>query len=113
MFAVVAQEVAGCLNLPLVSVIRFDAGEMAVHVGAWGRENPFRSAIHGSWTNTAQPGWCSIRAVLPGSTMRTSRGRLPRGLRTRPGYARRWPCRRSAVDGAVDRAGGGRAGTRR
>jgi PAS domain S-box-containing protein len=40
-FAVVAREVASCLDLPLVSVIRFDAGETAVHVGAWGRENPF------------------------------------------------------------------------
>ena len=40
-FGVVAREVAGCLNLPLVSVVRFDAGEMAVHVGFWGRENPF------------------------------------------------------------------------
>ena len=39
--AVVAREVAGCPDLPLVSVIRFDAGETAVHVGVWGRENPF------------------------------------------------------------------------
>ena len=40
-FAVVAEEVAGCLDLPLVSVIRFEAGGTAVHVGVWGRQNPF------------------------------------------------------------------------
>jgi len=40
-FAVVAEEVAGCLDLPLVSVIRFEAGRTAVHVGVWGRQNPF------------------------------------------------------------------------
>ena len=40
-FAVVAEEVAGCLDLPLVSVIRFQVGGIAVHVGAWGRQNPF------------------------------------------------------------------------
>jgi PAS domain S-box-containing protein len=40
-FAVVAREVAGCLNLPLVSVIRFEAGGVAAHVGAWGSQNPF------------------------------------------------------------------------
>ena len=40
-FAVVAKEVAGCLDLPLVSVIRFQSGGMAAHVGAWGRQNPF------------------------------------------------------------------------
>ena len=32
-FAVVAREVAGCLNLPLVSVVRFDAGKTAAYVG--------------------------------------------------------------------------------
>jgi PAS domain S-box-containing protein len=40
-FAVVAREVAGCLQLPLVSIVRFDAGGTAVHVGVWGRRNPF------------------------------------------------------------------------
>ncbi|HEU5390262.1 MAG TPA: PAS domain S-box protein [Streptosporangiaceae bacterium] len=46
-FAVVAEEVAGCLDLPLVSVIRFEASGTAVHVGAWGRQNPF--AVGTSW----------------------------------------------------------------
>jgi PAS domain S-box-containing protein len=40
-FAVVAREVASCLNLPLVSVIRFEAGGVAAHVGVWGSQNPF------------------------------------------------------------------------
>ena len=40
-FAVVAREVAGVLDLPLVSVVRFEAGGIAVHVGVWGRQNPF------------------------------------------------------------------------
>ncbi len=40
-FAVVAREVAGVLDLPLVSVVRFAAGRTAVHVGVWGRQNPF------------------------------------------------------------------------
>jgi hypothetical protein len=39
-FAVVAGEVAGCLDLPLVSVTRFETDEIAVHVGVWGRQNP-------------------------------------------------------------------------
>jgi PAS domain S-box-containing protein len=39
--AVVAKEVADCLDLPLVSVIHFQADGMAVHVGVWGRQNPF------------------------------------------------------------------------
>ena len=36
-----AREVAGVLDLPLVSVVRFEAGGIAVHVGVWGRQNPF------------------------------------------------------------------------
>jgi PAS domain S-box-containing protein len=40
-FAVVAKEVAGCLDLPLVSVIRFEAGGIATHVGVCGPPNPF------------------------------------------------------------------------
>jgi signal transduction histidine kinase len=40
-FAVVAREVAGCLEVPLISIVRFEANGMATHVGVWGRENPF------------------------------------------------------------------------
>jgi PAS domain S-box-containing protein len=39
-FAVVAREVAVCLGVPLISIVRFEAGEMATHVGAWGEQNP-------------------------------------------------------------------------
>jgi PAS domain S-box-containing protein len=40
-FAVVAREVAACLAVPLISIVRFEAGGMATHVGFWGHENPF------------------------------------------------------------------------
>jgi PAS domain S-box-containing protein len=40
-FAVVAREVSACLEVPLISIVRFEAGGMATHVGFWGRENPF------------------------------------------------------------------------
>jgi PAS domain S-box-containing protein len=39
-FAVVAREVAGCLELPLISVVRFETDGTATHVGVWGRQNP-------------------------------------------------------------------------
>jgi len=39
-FAVVAREVAGCLGVPLISVVRFETDGMATHVGVWGRQNP-------------------------------------------------------------------------
>ena len=40
-FASVAQEVAGALDVALVSVVRYEPDGSAVQVGAWGRENPF------------------------------------------------------------------------
>ncbi|MDR3034909.1 MAG: PAS domain S-box protein, partial [Kitasatospora sp.] len=39
-FAVVAREVSACLDLPLISLVRFEADGMATHVGAWGKQNP-------------------------------------------------------------------------
>jgi signal transduction histidine kinase len=39
-FAVVAREVAGCLDVPLISIVRFETGGTATHVGVWGRQNP-------------------------------------------------------------------------
>jgi PAS domain S-box-containing protein len=39
-FAVVAREVAGCLELPLISIVRFERDGTATHVGVWGRQNP-------------------------------------------------------------------------
>ena len=39
-FAVVAREVAGCLDVPLISIVRFETDGMATHVGVWGRRNP-------------------------------------------------------------------------
>jgi PAS domain S-box-containing protein len=40
-FAVVAREVASVLDLPLVSVTRFETGGMAVAVGVWGLQTPY------------------------------------------------------------------------
>jgi PAS domain S-box-containing protein len=40
LFAVVAREVASCLDVPLISVVRFETDGMATHVGAWGKQNP-------------------------------------------------------------------------
>jgi PAS domain S-box-containing protein len=39
-FAVVAREVASCLGVPLISIVRFEADGTATHVGAWGEQNP-------------------------------------------------------------------------
>jgi PAS domain S-box-containing protein len=39
-FAVVAREVAGCLELPLISIVRFETDGTATHVGVWGHQNP-------------------------------------------------------------------------
>jgi PAS domain S-box-containing protein len=39
-FAVVAREVAACLDVPLISVVRFETDGTATHVGVWGHQNP-------------------------------------------------------------------------
>src|SRR6266496_4987240 len=39
-FAVVAREVAACLEVPLISIVRFETDGTATHVGVWGRRNP-------------------------------------------------------------------------
>jgi PAS domain S-box-containing protein len=39
-FAVVAREVAICLGVPLISIVRFETDGTATHVGAWGKQNP-------------------------------------------------------------------------
>jgi PAS domain S-box-containing protein len=39
-FAVVAREVAACLDVPLISVVRFETDGTATHVGVWGNQNP-------------------------------------------------------------------------
>jgi PAS domain S-box-containing protein len=40
-FAAVAEEAARILDVPLISVVRFELDETAIQVGAWGHENPF------------------------------------------------------------------------
>ena len=52
-FAVVAKEVAGCLNLPLVSVTRFEASGIVVHVGTWGLAAEF--PVGTSWPAVRRP----------------------------------------------------------
>ena len=39
-FAVVAREVAVCLGVPLISIVRFEIDGTATHVGVWGEQNP-------------------------------------------------------------------------
>jgi PAS domain S-box-containing protein len=39
-FAVVAREVARRLEVPLISIVRFETDGMATHVGVWGEQNP-------------------------------------------------------------------------
>jgi signal transduction histidine kinase len=42
LFASVTKEIASVLDVPLVSLVRYEAGGAAAsHVGVWGRENPF------------------------------------------------------------------------
>jgi signal transduction histidine kinase len=40
-FAVVAEEVARSLDVPLISIVRLEADDTATHVGVWGQENPY------------------------------------------------------------------------
>jgi PAS domain S-box-containing protein len=47
-FAAVAEEVAHTLDVPLTAIVRYEADETAIQVGAWGRENPF--PVGTSWT---------------------------------------------------------------
>ena len=124
MFAVVAQEVAGCLNLPLVSVIRFDAGEMAVHVGAWGRENPFpvgnsrqldEHGAAGLVFHSGRPAWVDY-AHVPGpfaarlaheAGIRTAVAVPKVGRRRRCRSSRRWPGGSAALITSVAVVAGG------
>ena len=47
-FGVVAQEVAGSLDIPMISVVRYGSDGSASQVGAWGAANPFPVGL--SWT---------------------------------------------------------------
>lgn len=107
MFAVVAREVAGCLNLPLVSVIRFDAGEMAVHVGALGRENPFpvgtsrqldEHGAAGPVFHSGRPAWVDY-AHVPGPI--AARLAHEAGIRTAGGRAEGRPSKALSIEPAV------------
>jgi PAS domain S-box-containing protein len=46
-FAVVAEEVAHSLGVPLISIVRLEPEGIATHVGAWGEQNPF--PVGASW----------------------------------------------------------------
>jgi len=74
-FGVVAQEVARSLDIPMISVVKFDNGGSATQVGAWGAANPFPVGL--SWTldgtgvaalvaETARPARLHDYAEVPG-----------------------------------------------
>jgi len=46
-FSVVAREVAGCLGVPLISIVRFETDGTATYVGAWGEQNPYPIGTRG------------------------------------------------------------------
>jgi PAS domain S-box-containing protein len=74
-FAAVAKDIAGLLDVPLVSVVRYESDGTAAQVGAWGRENPFpvgtrwrldeRSVSGLVWT-TGRPARVEDYADVPG-----------------------------------------------
>lgn len=98
-FAVVAREVAGCLDLPLVCVTRFETDGMAAAVGVWGLRTPY--PVGTSWRLDEHAPWggCTTRTVPPGSTTPTSPGRSSRRWPARWEYVLRWPCRSSSATG--------------
>jgi signal transduction histidine kinase len=74
-FGVVAQEVAGSLDIPMISVVRYGSDGSASQVGAWGAANPFPVGL--SWTldgtgvaamvaETARPARVRDYAEVPG-----------------------------------------------
>jgi GAF domain-containing protein len=74
-FGVVAREVAGSLDIPMISVVKYGTGGSATQVGAWGAANPFPVGL--SWTldgtgvaalvaETARPARVSDYAEVPG-----------------------------------------------
>jgi PAS domain S-box-containing protein len=75
-FAAVAEEVAKLLQVPLVSVVRYQSDEAAVQVGVWGPESPFpvgtRWSLDGpsvmaSVLRSGRPAKIDDYANLPGS----------------------------------------------
>lgn len=88
-FASVAKEVAGTLDVPLTTVIRFESNGTATLVGSWGVENPF--TIGTSWrlddksvsslvASTGRPARVDDYSEIPGPISSTL-GRDP-GIRT-------------------------------
>ena len=74
-FGVVAQEVAGSLDIPMISVVKYGTDGSATQVGAWGAANPFPVGL--SWTldgtgvaalvaETARPARVRDYAEVPG-----------------------------------------------
>jgi signal transduction histidine kinase len=74
-FDVVAQEVAGSLDIPMISVVKYRTDGSATQVGAWGAANPFPVGL--SWTldgtgvaamvaETARPARLSDYGEVPG-----------------------------------------------
>jgi len=79
-FAAVAEEVALALDVPLTAVVRYETGDRATQVGAWGTENPF--PVGTSWTldsrsvsgmvaRTGKPARVDDYAEIPGEIAAT------------------------------------------
>jgi PAS domain S-box-containing protein len=75
-FALVAEEVATTLEVPLTAVIRFGADGMATQVGAWGDENPFpvgtswpldEYSVSGQVARTRRPARVDDYSAIPGN----------------------------------------------
>jgi len=74
-FAAVAREVARTLDVPLSSVVRFEADATATQVGAWGEENPFpigtswpldEHSVSGQVAITREPARVDDYSAVPG-----------------------------------------------
>jgi PAS domain S-box-containing protein len=98
-FAVVAREVAACLDMPLISVVRFETSGTATHVGVWGHQNPHPV---GTLWRLDEHGAAGI-VYHSGRSARVDYAHVPgRSRRSSPatqGYARRWPSRSSSTAG--------------
>jgi signal transduction histidine kinase len=79
-FALVAREVAGCLDLPMISVVRYESDGTATQVGAWGRQNPYPVGLTWAMTgtgvaslvaDTGQPARVEDYAEVPGDIAAT------------------------------------------
>ena len=79
-FALVAEEIANTVRVPLTAVVRFEPGGIATQVGAWGTENPFPvgtawtlddQSVSGMVARTGRPARVDDYAEVPGAIAST------------------------------------------